>query len=48
VRESAIAGMEMHGGLDRELDGTARLRSLFLMIFLKRSLVIGIENGREM
>lgn len=47
VRENAIAGMEMHVGSDMELDGTARLRSRFLMIFLNRSLVIGIGKGRE-
>lgn len=32
VRESVVAGIKMHVGLDMELDGIARLRSLFLRV----------------
>jgi hypothetical protein len=44
VGESVIAGIEIHVELDTELDGTARLRSLFLTI-LERS--YDCVHGRE-
>lgn len=45
VGESVIAGIEIHVGLDAGLDGTARLRSLFLTILERSYELCAWERG---